>query len=251
MKNITFEEFYYSIDQQIHSLSEVQDEYEKNNGDISKYRHNMLCPECQNARLRFTRKTSKRRAFLSKYPSSEHAEGCSYIHDYATKNEIRQFVKSLSDQEIKDRLETVLNQLLPKKKQKGNGVKNGLKKNPFVIEVKDKKGGSIRKSIPRKSIRSWFDKSEENQLAIFYGRVKLEVKKVSTKEGTRFKLNVKINKGNNWIIKTTIFRNTIKDKIDEDRIYDIAILGYLKFYGDFPQIMTETFSSIMFRESIV
>lgn len=44
-------------------LYEVQKEYEQNKGDISKYRDKMLCPECQIANLRFTHKTSERRAF--------------------------------------------------------------------------------------------------------------------------------------------------------------------------------------------
>lgn len=37
---------YLSKDFEIHSINEVQKEYEENNGDISKYIGSMFCPEC-------------------------------------------------------------------------------------------------------------------------------------------------------------------------------------------------------------
>ena len=64
MPNNSYEDFLYDEDQRLHSVYEVQKEYEQNNGDISKYRDKMLCPECKRAKLRFTHKTSERRAFL-------------------------------------------------------------------------------------------------------------------------------------------------------------------------------------------
>ncbi|WP_449460725.1 hypothetical protein [Streptococcus suis] len=117
MANISFKEFYYSNDQQIHDLSEIQNEYEKNNGDISKYRGQIFCPECKAAELRFTHKTSNTRAFLSKMPSSNHNENCSFIHEYASTNEVKQFIKTLPEKQIQDRLESELNLLLPKEKK--------------------------------------------------------------------------------------------------------------------------------------
>lgn len=67
MPNNSYEDFLYDEDQRLHSVYEVQKEYEQNNGDISKYRDKMLCPECKRAKLRFTHKTSERRAFLSTF----------------------------------------------------------------------------------------------------------------------------------------------------------------------------------------
>lgn len=249
MANISFEEFYYNLDKQIHDLSEVQNEYEKNNGDISKYRGQMFCPECKAAELRFTHKTSNKRAFLSKIPSSSHNDGCSFIHEYASTNEVNQFIKTLSEKQIQDRLESTLNLLLPREEKDNCNIATDVISNPFVIEHKDKSGSGIRKALHRKSIRSWFDKSEENQVYIFYGRVKLKVEEVNTQKGIRFRLIVEINQGNNWITKTSIFRGVARDEIDENKIYDIAVLGCIEFYKGFPQIGTETFSSIMFRES--
>lgn len=249
MINISFEEFYYTEDNQIHYLDEVQKEYEQKHGDISKYRGRMVCPECKKAELRFTHKTSNRRAFLSKIPSSEHEGGCSFIHDYATNSEIKQFAKTLTKKQIQDRLEAVLNQLLPKKEKDCNGVSNESKNNPFIIKVVDKKGSSIRRSIPRKSINSWFDKSEEKKVFIFYGYVKLSNEEIKNEKGKYFRLIVKTKNQNEWKKKTSVFRGTIPENIDEEKNYYIAVLGEIEFYKGFPQIKTTSFDAIMLREA--
>lgn len=251
LANLSFEEFYYTEDNRLHDLDEVQKEYEQNNGDISKYRGQMFCPECKKAELSFTHKTSKRRAFLSKIPSSEHDEDCSFKHDSATKSEIKQIANGLTNEQIRDRLEAALNSLLPKKLKDDNDASDEPKGNPLITISNERKGSRIRKFIPRKSINSWFDKSEEEKIFIFYGHVKLEVEEFDTKNGRRFKLIVKTKKNNEWIRKTSIYRGTAKDDIDEEKIYEIAILGEIVFYNSFLQIKTVGFNSIMYRESKV
>lgn len=249
LANVGFEAFYYTKDNQLHDLYEIQEEYERNDGDISKYRGYIFCPECKKAELSFTRQTSSRRAFLSKIPSSDHAEDCLFKNDYATNNEIRQYTKTLNNQQIQDKLESALNQLLPKKVKEDNVASNAIKVHPLVIIKNDKKGSSIKKVIPRKSINSWFDKSEENNLFVFYGKVKLEIQEIETEKGKFFRLIVKTKKKNQWKKKTSIFRGTIRDNICEENIYDIAVIGEIEFYKNFPQIKTITSHSIMYRKS--
>lgn len=249
MANVGFEAFYYIKDNQLHDLYEIQEEYERNDGDISKYRGYMFCPECKKAELSFTHRTSSRRAFLSKIPSSDHAEDCSFKNDYATNSEIRQFTNTLNERQIQDRLESALNQLLPKKVKEDNVTSNEIKGNPLLITKNDKKGSSIKKVIPRKSINSWFDKSEENNLFVFYGKVKLEIQEIETEKGGFFRLIVKTKKKNQWKIKTSIFRGKTRDNICEENIYDIAVLGEIDFYNKFPQIKTINFHSIKYRKS--
>ena len=60
-----FKEFYFTGDQRLHNLDELEKEYEQKSGDISSYRGRIFCPECRIAELAFTHKKSKRRAFLS------------------------------------------------------------------------------------------------------------------------------------------------------------------------------------------
>ena len=152
MGNVSFEEFYYSKDNQIHDISEVQKEYDQCSGDISKFKNQMFCPECKKAKLSFTHRTSFKRAFLSKKRSSDHVEGCSFIHDSASKRDILEYIKQLSTNQIQDRLEAALNQLLLKKSKADNDASNECKDNPLVIKVDNPRGSGIRKFIPRKSI---------------------------------------------------------------------------------------------------
>ena len=250
LSNVYFGEFYYTDDKQLHDLYEVQKEYDENDRDISKYRDKMLCPECKKAKLCFTHRTSNKREYLSKIPSSNHENGCSYIHDSASKSVIIQFVNALSDENIQDKLESALNYLLPKKVKEYNEA-DEFEDNPFIIKMDDKKGNSINKSIPRKSINSGFDKFEENKIFIFYGRAKLKCEEFETKKGKRFKLILNIEKKNDWSKNISIYRDFIKDNINEEKIYDIAVLGYFKIYKNIPQIITSKFTSIVFRESRV
>lgn len=96
MKRKQFDDFYFIKDGKIHTLDEVQEHYEKNNGDISYYKGDMRCPECKEARLAFTHKTSKNREYLSKEPTSNHLDNCSYNYDYATKKQIIEYVKTIN-----------------------------------------------------------------------------------------------------------------------------------------------------------
>ena len=73
---------------------------------------------------------------------------------------------------------------------------------------------------------------------IFYGNVKLEIESIKNQY---YRLIVKTEKHNQWKKKTSIFRGIIQDNIDEEKIYDIAVLGEIVFYNDFPQIKTATY----------
>lgn len=249
MTNHSYEDFLYTDDQQLHSLYEVQKEYEQNKGDISKYRDKMLCPECQIANLRFTHKTSERRAFLSTLPTSNHEEGCSYNYDLASNRAVKQFVATLTDEQVRDRLEAMLNTLLPRDRRDDENAVNAEQQNPFVIDIGARNHQPNRRAIPRKSMNRWFDKADENNMFLFYGKVRLAVENCETKNGVRYKLIVKTKRGVEWIKKTSIFRGIEQDDIDENTTYDLAVLGHLEFYNNFPQIVTESFTSILYREA--
>ncbi|MFQ9889794.1 MAG: hypothetical protein ACLRWM_05095 [Streptococcus sp.] len=40
-----------------------------------------------------------------------------------------------------------------------------------------------------------------------------------------------------------------KDAIDENTTYDLAVMGHLEFYNILPQIVTESWTSILYREA--
>ena len=245
MKRKQFDDFYFVKDGQIHKLDEVQAHYEKNNGDISYYKGDMRCPECKEARLAFTHKTSKNREYLSKEPTSNHLDNCSYNYDYASKKQIIEYVETMNDNQIRDKLESALNMLMNRDTSKDININSQAQRdNPLIIKSSNG-GNSIQRTIPRKSLSMWLDKEYEGKVFIFYGKVKLKVEPF--KEFFRLLIYTK-RKDETWGYKTKVFRRRFEDKIDETKEYDIAILGYLDFsHGHTPEIKTVKFDSLLYR----
>lgn len=245
MKRKQFDDFYFVKDGQIHKLDEVKAHYEKNNGDISYYKGDMRCPECKEARLAFTHKTSKNREYLSKEPTSNHLDNCSYNYDYASKKQIIEYVETMNDAQIKDKLESALNMLINRETSTDININSQAQRdNPLIIKSSNG-GNSIQRTIPRKSLSLWLDKEYEGKVFIFYGKVKLKVEPF--KEFFRLLIYTK-RKDETWGYKTKVFRGRFEDEIDETKEYDIAILGYLDFsYGNTPEIKLVKYNSLLYR----
>lgn len=245
VKRKQFDYFYFIEDGKLYPLDEVQELYEKNNGDISYFQGGMRCPECKEAFLSFTHKTSRCREYLSKEPSSRHLDNCSYNYDYASKKQIIEYVKTMTDAQIKDKLESALNMLINRKTSTDININSQVQRdNPLIIKSYNG-GNSIQRTIPRKSLSLWLDKEYEGKVFIFYGKVKLKVEQL--KEFFRLLIYTK-RKDETWGYKTKVFRRGFKDEIDENKEYDIAILGYLDFsYGETPEIKTVKFNLLLYR----
>jgi len=245
VKRKQFDDFYFVKDGKIHTLDEVQDRYEKNNGDISYFQGRMRCPECKEAILSFTRKTSSRREYLSKEPSSSHLDNCSYKNDYASKKQIIEYVETMNDNQIQDKLKSALNMLMNRDTSTDININSQEQRdNPLIIKSSNV-GNSIQRTIPRKSLSMWLDKEYEGKVFIFYGKVKLKVEPF--KEFFRLLIYTK-KRDKTWGYKTKVFRIRFKDKIDENKEYDIAILGYLDFsYGSTPEIKLVKYNSLLYR----
>lgn len=205
----------------------------------------MRCPECKEARLGFTHKTSKKREYLSKEPSSSHLDNCSYNYDYASKKQIIEYVKTMSDNQIQDKLESALNILMNRDTSKDININSQAQRdNPLTIKSSNG-GNSIQRTIPRMSLSMWLDEEYEGKVFIFYGKVKLKVEPF--KEFFKLLIYTK-RKDETWVYKTKVFRRRFEDKIDETKEYNIAILGYLDFsYGSTPEIKTVKFNSLLYR----
>lgn len=257
MKRKQFDDFYFVKDGQIHKLDEVQAHYEKNNGDISYYKGDMRCPECKEARLAFTHKTSKNREYLSKEPTSNHLDNCSYNYDYASKKQIIEYVETMNDAQIQDKLESALNMLINREISTDSNINiQAQRDNPLIIKSSNG-GNSIQRTIPGKSLSLWLDKEYEGKVFIFYGKVKLKVElvKQAEQEGQVkpseefFKLLIYTKRRDEtWGYKTKVFRGRFEDKIDETKEYDIAILGHLDFsHGKTPEIKLVKYNSLLYR----
>lgn len=240
MMKKTMDLFYFSKDESIHLLNEVQDEYKNKNGDISKYKGYMYCPECYNAELSFTHQTSRCHEYFSKLPTSDHLNGCSYNYPYGSKKVITEYCNRLTEQQIDDRLESALNILMRKHIDRNNPVNVLELDNPFVVTKEEPNNKYMYYAIPRKSLNCWLDKDLGTDPYIFYGKVKLKVKTYinnNKKEVNYLQIYTK-NRDGQWKFRTSITRWGYKDNINESQIYDIAILGCLNFDSKYIRIFT-------------
>ena len=250
----SFEQFYFLTGGKLHEVAEVQKQYEIDPHSIVNFKGRMFCPECRQAELRFTHQTHARTAFLSKIPSSQHREGCPYIHNYATKKELSVYISTLSKTQIQDRLEATLNRLIPNQHTNHTTSPRGIQQHPLIFKKQEEnKHSTVKRLIPHKSLYSWFNREIEGEIFIFYGKVRLHVEsftpKKSSNNSTLYRLIVQTKRHEVWRYRTKIFRHTIKDEIDENRIYDLAVFGHIEFFDNKPQLKTETLTSIYFRES--
>lgn len=181
----SFEEFYYLPETQTYDIDRVENYAETHDGDYEPYRGNMFCPECMKAELTFYRKTSKRRAYLKRIPTTLHTEECSYNYDYASHKTVKRYIDSLSPDEVQDKLNSIMNLLFKKTKTKlKNNCEAGFStqkpQNPMLIPD-DKKDTNVLKALRRKKLNAWIDESDGEELCVFYGDIKLKVEEQEKK----------------------------------------------------------------------
>jgi len=236
----SFEEFYYLTYDKVCDIDVVEEYVAKNNGKIGEFEGNMFCPECREAILMFSRRTSKRRAYLKRIPLSKHTEMCSYNYEYASSKRVKEYVDSLTYHEIQDKLNSILNMLCKQhrlKVEKGDSDEgdNTNKQSPMLIAER-KESTHVLRVLRRKRLNAWIDKSDGEDFAVFYGKVKLGIRektKVNEDTGesyTFYFLEIYTqNKQGEWKYRTNIYRGSIKDEIQKDIIYNIVIIGRLAF----------------------
>ena len=236
----SFEEFYYLTEDKICDIDVVEEYVAKNNGNIGKFEGNMFCPECREAILAFWRKTSKRRAHLKRIPSSKHTKTCSYNYEYASSKRVKKYVDSLTYHEIQDKLNSILNMLCkqhrPKVEKSDSGDGDNTNKQSPMLIAERKEATDVLRALRRKRLNAWIDKSDGEDFAVFYGKVKLDIRektKVSEDTGesyTFYFLEIFTqNRQGEWKYRTNIYRGSIKDEIQKDIVYNIVIIGHLDF----------------------
>ena len=219
--SISYESCFVKGQGKIVPVEYIQQFYEIH-GNIDMYYGNMYCPECKKAELSFTHKTRERRAFFSKKKTSMHTSMCSFNFEYASREEIIEYVRCVKN--VKDRLESVLN-MLNNYEVKDDGITDdaeSVSRNPFVII---NRGGRVRKCIPRKSL--WGDISGlENKLMIYYGEGILE----NIRKNGYYQLRIKPSKGHGNVFHVS--RKNKLEGIENGKVYRIALLGELAKHED-------------------
>ncbi|MDU8924560.1 hypothetical protein RYD26_06500 [Pasteurellaceae bacterium LIM206] len=231
-----FDEFYYLKDNEKHNINEIS-EYvsSQKDGNYTPYQGLIYCPECQKAKLTYIHKTTNKGDYLKKIPSSQHHNWCSYFFDISSKKEIEIYFGELNEDQIIDKIDSVMRFLLKDKTNNSNTITANnfnslIKSNPTIIQSK---GSKIYKTIPRKSINTKLDDLPNDTPFIFYGTVKLSVETIPGKrksDGKDFiynKLIIKTqNKHKDWVFTSRIYRGGFKDQVNENMTYKVVLIGY-------------------------
>lgn len=222
----TFEVAYFVSENKKISIWKIANQIENNREELTRYKGNLFCPECRKAKLSFVSKTNNRVAHFRMTQNEQHENGCSYAHEYATKDILTEYVNNLTDQQIEDKLNSIMNFLCKRninaESQSDNSGNN--MNNPMIIHVaKD----NINRSLRRKSLSGWLDVNEQ-QLYVFYGKVKLAFEKKTGKNRDFYVLYIKTkNRDNEWKNKVNLISSKTFININENTIYRIAMIGSL------------------------
>ncbi|MCM1263233.1 MAG: hypothetical protein NC313_10980 [Butyrivibrio sp.] len=255
----SFEEFYSKSKDNIFNIDIVANYAEIHDGDIGEFHGDMFCPECQQAELSFVHKTSKRRAHLRKIASSNHANGCSYCYEYASKKTIKKYVDSLDYGAIQDKLNSIMNMLCRKPKMKKtntDGAEETNKRENSMLISEQKGKETILRALRRKRLNGWIDESDGTDLYVFYGKVKLEVvEKEKNSDNPEncykyylLKIYTQNNKGE-WKSRTSLYRGDINDLVKKETVYYIVMIGYLDFQYKPFTIKLVNKNAIKYRET--
>ncbi|MDO4642166.1 MAG: hypothetical protein Q4A84_10795 [Neisseria sp.] len=226
--SILFEEFFYLRERKNLPINIIEN-YNTNYNNNGPYEGQMRCPECHLAELRFTPSTSSRRAFLSAIDLDKHADGCSYKYERASSKAIQKYFEDLTNQQVKDKLVSMLRMMNRKKEAQGyprNPQSQDPDSNPFICSDKDQKK-YYRKALPRRSLNRPLVVEDANLLCAFYGQsVYLSVDTVHKESPDKTPYvyhRLKIKTNNNMMY--SIYRGVHYDDVEDGKIYNIVFIG--------------------------
>lgn len=234
----SYDEFYFRVTKKNENI-EILNKYLIEHKNLGNYQDNMFCPECKEAELLYVSKTSKCRAYLKRKISSRHTTSCSYQFDYASKSYVNEYFKDLSDNQIKDKLDAMMRSLFSQETHEAQSmVKKGVTwdEHPLVL-TKDIKKQVHHKILRRKNIQQWLDKEIENELYLFYGKVRLNITNWTSKRDiTIYFLNISCENSNGeWKKKISIYLgNKVSFEIEEGIDYYFVAIGCLEFPKGYP-----------------
>lgn len=229
-KQKSFQEFYYKKTGAMVGVETVANYALTHEDSTVIYDGQMLCPECEMAGLYFVNKTHLRKAHLRRLPSERHMDGCSYNYPRASKRTIQKHFDSLSKEQVQDKLDAVMRMLF-KLPAKVDGMPQICDRktlvNPMLLKA-CKRNKEVIESLRRKRLDAWMEETDTDEIFVFYGKVKLKsVQKEKVNTTTKYNVLEVYNvaKDGKEQFRTSLFRGTIKDCINEDSFYNIVIIG--------------------------
>lgn len=224
MAYMEYDQFFYDgkIEDFASSLqneSDMRDCYDKNA---------LYCPECHDARLRFTRKTSKHRAFLSTWRGCNHAHGCSHNYEPASKQQIKEYYKSLRPEQVTDKLKAAINAMIRREQRRPLGhTESGSDQNPALAKIINNGTEKIYRLPTRTlaNIRNIYQEDFDIPI-LFYGKALLRVEKKPPKDKweTPYYFLCICDQSNGREIQR-FYRGNHCDDVNENQVYFVSLIG--------------------------
>lgn len=207
--------------------------------DNKEFYADIYCPECFKAMLTYCNGIEKN-PYLRTKKGSKHEYFCPYNYEIATKEQFIKYIDCINKNSVKSKLNSVLNIL----KRDRYFDSNSRFKEVYKREIKDaftfsengKKENKVL-AIPRKKVNKSIDEKDVDKIYLIYGTVKLKcnMRKNSISDNIFYALDVKLLIKNEWRTKLSII---LKEKIsiDENREYDIALIGKINIKNGYINI---------------
>lgn len=200
---------------------------------ISFNRDALFCPECKSARLKFTSATSQKNAFLSTWPGDTHTPNCDYGFESASKKEICEYYMTLTDDQIQDKLEACMNHFFRLNTTAAHlESDNKIEDNPIILVNHETKK---HKRLLTRSLKSVVMRDDDmlDTPILFYGKVKLEIKKAGHVHSIILK-NIKSNKP--FLYLKNGLLDYAPQNINTDYIYNFVFLGVYQSNNKYPEL---------------
>lgn len=225
-KKIPYDKAYCSVGtKREYSLDELNKIFLENS-DLVEIKNHLYCPNCKVAKLSYTAKTNVKRAYLSANSLNEHGIDCFYRYDYLSKKKAFEYISSMNDNQIEDRLNSVLRKLDDLYVESEGAVdKDNIDISDTLIELRDENDRPIQRVTRKKKLSDRTKFEEFNNVYLFYGKVKLTEREILYNGNLLYILNVLSNKGGT-ICSIKCGQNKYLNKAEGN--YKIAIWGLLE-----------------------
>lgn len=197
--------------------------YCDNTNHLLRYSNCLYCPECKEAKLAYTGKTYRTKAYLSAINVDTHVK-CSYKYRVVPNKTYIKKVVTFSEEKARSMLNSAVNLIKPR------GASNEDRKN-LVIEIEDaktindKKGTSIRYQANRQNLST--AKYDSGVLRLYYGKVKLR-----KFENEKYSF-IHIIIDNIVVGSIRPYRNFDFSVIEEDARYYLSFFGHMSQNGKY------------------
>ncbi len=196
-------------------------------------RNTLFCPECKQAKLKFTSATSQRNAFLSTWPGDVHSPNCDYGFESASKREICEYYTMLTDDQIQDKLEACMNHFFRLNIAVTHlELYNDIKNNPIILT--NLETGHPKRLLTR-SLKSVVMRDDDmlDTPILFYGKAKLEIKEVKPFHSIVVK-NIKSNKP--FLYLSNGLLCYAPKEIDSNCVYNFVFIGMYQCNSKYPKL---------------